>query len=185
MIAPARGRATLIVLALLGLLAGSACSGDGGGARAETAAESGDGVITGDSTSTSQRPASPDLPGTGDETPAGQGPFCDSIAAIQGLGGGEARTATPEQVLAQNEQMLDLLDEAAASVPEGAPADVESLFDDYRRIAEAIGEAGGDTDAAYTTIEAADPALAARLFNPTAHLPAFEFFARDCGISFQ
>lgn len=183
MIAPARRRAAVVVLALLGLLAGSACSGDGGGATAEPAADAGDDVITGDSSTTSQPPAS--LPGTGDEAPGGRGPFCDSIAAIQDLGGGEAGTATPEQVLAQNEQMLDLLDEAAASVPEGAPADVESLFDDYRRIAEAIGEAGGDTDAAYTAIEAADPALAARLFNPTAHLPAFEFFARDCGISFQ
>jgi hypothetical protein len=116
------------------------------------------------------------------ETTEGDGSFCASIQGIQALSGTDAQGATPEQVLVQNEQLLDLLDAAAASVPDGAPADVEALVDDYRSIAEAIGAAGGDVDAAYAAIQAERPELAARLFNETAHLPAFDYFASQCGI---
>ena len=113
------------------------------------------------------------------------GPFCTSIQAIQDLGAGGADTAAPEQVLAQNEAMLDLLDQATATVPAGAPAAVESLFDDYLSVADAIRSAGGDIEAAYAGLQEREPQVAARLFNATAHLPAFDYFARHCGIRFQ
>jgi hypothetical protein len=67
----------------------------------------------------------------------------------------------------------------------GAPADVESLFDDYQMVADAIRLAGGDIDAAYAALQEREPQVAARLFNATAHLPAFEYFANHCGIRFQ
>ncbi len=168
-----RWRSLLLATVALGL---AACGSGGDGAAPTTEASS-----PSSTTATSRG-----LPGDGeaplDSVP--EGPFCESIAAIQGLGAGEAAGGTPEQVLAQNEAMLDLLDEASASVPAGAPADVESLFDDYRTIAVAIGGAGGDVEAAYAAIQRDEPQLATRLFAESAHLPAFEFFANHCGTRF-
>jgi hypothetical protein len=138
-----------------------------------------------DSSSTTAAPSGGGLPGEGEGALLDTGPFCTSIKGIQDLGAGGAETGAPDQVIAQNEAMLDLLDEATATVPEGAPADVESLFDDYQQIARAIGAAAGDIDAAYAAIERDQPEVAARLFNPTAHLPAFDYFANHCGIRFQ
>ena len=175
----ARSASVLVVATLLAGVSLGACGGGGGDdAAAETTIDP-----TEASTTTSVEVGFP-----GEGGPVGTinpSPFCTTIQSLQGLGAGGATTGAPEQVLAQNEAMLDLLDEAAASVPEGAPADVESLFDDYRAIAVAIGGAGGNIDAAYAAIQEDQPELAARLFNATAHLPAFEFFARHCGIRFQ
>jgi hypothetical protein len=114
------------------------------------------------------------------------GTFCTSIQGIQALSAGPQveGAATVEQVLAQNEQLLDLLDEASASVPEGSPFDVEALFDDYRVVAQGIGAAGGDVEAAYAALQTSSPEVMARLVNPSAHLPAFEFFTTHCGIKF-
>jgi hypothetical protein len=171
----------LLLVAMLAVAGLGACGGGGGDdATAETT------LGPDETTTTTTTAPAGGLPG--DEGPVGtiaEGPFCASIASLQGLGAGGATTAAPEQVLAQNEAMLDLLDEAAATVPDGAPADVESLFDDYRAIAVAIGGAGGDVDAAYAAIQRDDPELAGRLFNETSHLPAFEYFANHCGIRFQ
>ncbi len=154
-------------VALIAGVGGTACGGQGDSPSAATQ-PGGQDVVTGDT-----------LPETSPDAP-----FCTSIGAIQGLGAGQPAAATREKVLAQNEQLLDLLDEASAVVPDGAPADVEALFDDYRTIAQAIGAAGGNVDAAYQTLQETDPAVAARLFKATAHLPAFEFFARRCNIRF-
>ena len=63
-------------------------------------------------------------------------------------------------------------------MPDGAPADVESLFDDYRAIAVAIGGAGGDIDAAYAALQEDQPELVARLFNATAHLRGLRLLRR-------
>ncbi len=176
--ATVRHRTLVLVTAALVL---AACGGDGDDG-ADAAPTTGPPAT---STTTATEGGS-GLPGAGEGPPGtvAAGPFCDSIAGIQGLGAGEAAGGTPELVLAQNEAMLDLLDEASANVPPGAPADVESLFDDYRTIAVAIGSAGGDVEAAYTAIQRDEPELAARLFTETAHLPAFEFFANHCGIRF-
>ncbi|MGH9275585.1 MAG: hypothetical protein ACRDZU_13140 [Acidimicrobiales bacterium] len=168
----------LLAVALLTGASLGACGGGGDDGTADT---------TLDRNTSTTTAGDGGLPGA-DEGSVGtidQGPFCTSIQSLQGLGAGGATTAAPEQVLAQNEAMLDLLDEAAASVPDGAPADVESLFDDYRAIAVAIGGAGGDVDAAYDNIQEHQPEVAARLFNATAHLPAFEYFANHCGITLQ
>ena len=177
---PAAARLALAAIALAAAVALGACGGD----DTPAASAEGDDLATGDTTTTS---GAAGLPGEGDGSPSSvdQGPFCSSVLGIQNLGAGGAETGAPEEVLAQNEAMLDLLDEATANVPAGAPADVESLFDDYKRIAEVIGEAAGDIEAAYAAIEQHEPELAARLFNATAHLPAFEYFANHCGISFQ
>jgi len=175
---PLSRAAGLILVVLLAAASLGACGGGGDDATAETTV-----APTASSTTTSDDGGLP-----GDEGPVGTvnpSPFCTTIQSLQGLGAGGATNGAPEQVLAQNEAMLDLLDEAAASVPEGAPADVESLFDDYRAIAVAIGGAGGDIDAAYAAIQANQPDLAGRLFNETAHLPAFEYFANHCGTRFQ
>jgi hypothetical protein len=169
---PTRPALALVVLAIAAAAAVGACGGGGadGEVAPTTTTAAGPEVTSGDASTTTQATVG--------------GPFCTSVQAIRDLGG-DAAAATPADVLAQNEQLLDLLDEASASVPDGAPADVEGLFDDYRTIAQAIGAAAGDVDAAYASIQASDPALAARLFNPTAHLPAFEFFEGACGVSLQ
>lgn len=179
---PVAVRLVLAASALLGLATLGACAG--GGTPAASEVDGGGDGVTDDTTSST----GVGLPGSGDAGPPASvdgGPFCTSIRAIQDLGAGGADTGAPEQVLAQNEAMLDLLDEATATVPEGAPADVESLFDDYLSVAEAIRLAGGDIDAAYAGLQEREPQVAARLFNATAHLPAFEYFANHCGIRFQ
>jgi hypothetical protein len=169
---------TLVLAAAALVLAACGGGGDDGADAAPTTAAP--------ATSTTTTSEGTGLPGAGEGPPGtiAAGPFCDSIAGIQSLGAGDAAGGTPEQVLAQNEAMLDLLDEASANVPAGAPADVESLFDDYRTISVAIGSAGGDVESAYAAIQRDDPELATRLFTETAHLPAFEFFANHCGIRF-
>ena len=170
-------RLVLTAVALLGVVLLGACGGDGAPEATE--------LDGGDTTPTS---GGTGLPGSTDAGPPESvdgGPFCTSIQAIQDLGAGGADTGAPEQVLAQNEAMLDLLDQATATVPAGAPAAVESLFDDYLSVADAIRSAGGDIEAAYAGLQEHEPQVAARLFNATAHLPAFDYFARHCGIRFQ
>lgn len=181
MTVPSRRRLSCAVALVVTLLAGAGLGACGGGADDATAET----TLSSDPSAPTTAPGG-GLPGDGDPVgPVQPGPFCTSIQALQGLGDGGATTGAPEQVLAQNEAMLDLLDEAAASVPAGAPADVESLFDDYRAIAVAIGGAGGDIDAAYAALQEQQPEVAARLYNESAHLVAFEYFANNCGIRFQ
>lgn len=165
------GLAALVAVAVVSVAGCGGATQDAGDPTTTTTATDGAGLVTGDSSTT-----------TTSGEPVDRGPFCTSIQAIQNLGSRSAGTATPEEVLAQNEQLLDLIDEATATVPDGAPADVERLFDDYRAIAQAISQANGDIDAAYAALQRDEPELTARLVNPTAHLPAFEFFADRCGI---
>jgi hypothetical protein len=168
-------RRVAIALLAAGAFGLGACGGDGGddpAAAGQPDSDQGAGTSL-LSTTTS-----------GPSTALDQSTFCTSIRGIQGLGG-DAGGAVPEQVLAQNEEMLGLLDEAQASVPEGAPSDVASLIDDYRKIGEAIGAAGGDVNAAYAAIQGSDPNLAARLVDASAHLAAFQFFADRCGVTLQ
>jgi hypothetical protein len=92
-----------------------------------------------------------------------------------------AGEATPEQVLAESEETISLIDEAAANAPDDAPADVQALFDDYRVLLEAIETAKGDADAAFTALSEDEPELMARIAGAEAHREAFTFFSERCG----
>jgi hypothetical protein len=128
------------------------------------------------------RPTSPtvetsEAPSTSLDT----GPFCTNVRALEGLGEDQGDAATPDVVLAQAEETIGVLDEITATVPTDAPPDVEVLLDDFRAIVEAIVAAGGDSDAAYASLQADQPELWARLSDPAAHDGAFAFFAARCG----
>ena len=179
LIALPRGPIAVLALALVGLVAVPACGGQGDddGSAATSALDGGAGVAT-DGTSTTIQPAG-DAPGAG-------GPFCTSIEGIRDLGADGAAEATADEVLAQNEQLLDLLDDA-----DGIRA---------RRTLQRTSRRCSTTTARWPRPSARrrgmsmprtrpwsdqDPALAARLFNESAHLPAFEFFASRCGIRLE
>lgn len=129
--------------------------------------------------------AGPAVTGTGDErttTTLDQSPFCVTIRAFEDLGSQpDAAASTPDAVLAQNAQMTALLDEATASAPDDAPADVQAMFDDYQALSDAITAAAGDTAAAFATLTTDQPELAARLEQQEVHKEAFTFFADRCG----
>lgn len=149
-------------LAVLLPLAVAACGGDGDGDRdAPAQAASGDDASA--ATSTTLDPS----------------PFCVTIRSLEALGSEPSSApATPAEVLAQNASVISLLDEATASAPADAPADVQALFDDYSIVSEAVAAASGDTAAAYAALSRDDPELTTRL---SAHDEAFAFFAQRCG----
>lgn len=115
------------------------------------------------------------------EDPRDQSPFCVAIRALEAMGSDDAAVAgTPAEVLAQNAQLTELIDEADANAPADAPADVQSLIDDYAAFADAIDAAAGDRDAAIATLTTDDPELLARFAQADAHGEAFTFFAQRC-----
>jgi hypothetical protein len=158
-----------ILAALLALAVAAAAGCSGGDDDAATAATDGVG----------------DVDSEGAETTAAAvdgSPFCVAIRSLEALGAEPASGAgTPEDVLAENAQVTTLVEEATANAPEDAPADVQSLFDDYQLLSAAIEAAGGDTEAAFTALSAEQPALVDRLSQADAHTEAFTFFADRCG----
>ena len=107
--------------------------------------------------------------------------FCD---AMLGVGTIEpAADATPADVLAENERLLELLGEAQVNTPEDAPPDFDALLDDYRAAAEAIADANGNVEAAFVTLSEEAPEVVARLGSSTSHAAAYDFLVARCGIS--
>jgi len=153
-------RSGRLALAAAGLVLASACS---------SSVEPDDATGT---TTAGEAPAS--------SAPVDTSPFCENVRALVELDAG-ADEPTPEAVVAQAGEMVTVLDEITINVPPDAPPEVEGLLDDFRAIAEAVGAAGGDLDAAYASIEAGQPELWARLSDPAAHDTAFRFFADRCG----
>ena len=82
-----------------------------------------------------------------------------------------------------NASVASLLDEATASAPEDAPADVQALFDDYRVVSEAIVAAKGDTEVASEALARDHPDVLGRLGDTAAYDDAFAFFVDRCGIA--
>jgi hypothetical protein len=149
-------------------LAGGALLGAGCG---------GDGHVDGPGKSTSGDEARADTTTTLDTSP-----FCVTIRSLEALGSEpSAAGAGPSEVLTQNASVASLLDDAAASAPDDAPADVQALFDDYRLVTDAIVATSGDTSAAYEALNRDHPGLLDRLGQPDAHREAFAFFADRCG----
>ena len=103
-------------------------------------------------------------------------PFCDAMIALGQIGMG----ATAEDVLAANEELVGLLDEAQANTPADAPSDLDALIDDYRAASDAIAEHEGDLDAAY---ESLSPDVVARLSANDSHPEAYEFLVDRCGLT--
>jgi hypothetical protein len=152
-----------MVIVAVGCLAFLAACGDGGG-------KAGDAKTSGDAAATEDTQA------------LDQSPFCVTIRSLEAMGTEpDAGDATPEAVLAQNEEIITLLDEATASAPDDAPADVQALFDDYQVLSDAITAAAGDTEAAFATLSTDQPELMARLAAADVHKEAFTFFAERCG----
>jgi len=111
-------------------------------------------------------------------------PFCVTIRSLEALGAEPAAGGgSPEEVLAQNASVASLLDEATASAPDDAPADVQALFDDYRVVSEAIVAASGDTEAASAALARDHSDVLQRLSGTAAHEDAFAFFVDRCGIA--
>jgi len=157
-------RRRLFVACLAVLLALAACSGDGadeGAGTTEPGGEASEGPTT--------------------TTTLDEGPFCTNVRALVDLGEDETAEPTPEAVVAQSEELLTVIGEITANVPSDSPPAVEALLDDFRVIAEAVGAAGGDVEAAYATLEAEQPELWARLAEPTAHDEGFAYFNERCG----
>jgi hypothetical protein len=161
-LSPLRRRSALVVAALsLATLGG--CGGGGGASGDGQAATGGQRVTT-------------------TTAPRDKSPFCVAIRKLEALGSDQAPAAgTPAEVLAQNAKLAALIDQAAASTPSDAPADVQALIADYRVLSKAIDAAGGDTAAAFSALGTSDPALTARLGQADAHRASFVFFAERCG----
>ncbi len=156
-------RLHLLVVALALAVAG--CSDDGG-------TDDG-GALPGETTTAPTAPA-PTFVGDGSS-------FCD---AMLGVGQVErAADATPEEVLAENQRLIDFLGDAQANTPEDAPADFDALIDDFRLAAQAINDARGDVDAAFAALEEDSPEVVGRLGSSTSHAEAYEFLVDRCGIT--
>lgn len=96
--------------------------------------------------------------------------------------GGKA-DATPEEILADNQRLAGLLDEAQTNTPEDAPADFDALLDDYRATSEAIRDADGDVDAAFAALAEDAPDVIQRLSSSKSHPGAYDFLVDRCGIA--
>jgi len=107
--------------------------------------------------------------------------FCDAMLGIGQVGGDAG--ATPNEVLADNEALAVLLDEAQANTPEDAPPDFDALLDDYRAASLAIVEARGDADAAFAALQRDSPDVVKRLGSSTSHAAAYAFLVTRCGIN--
>jgi hypothetical protein len=151
-------RAALAVLVVLAALA-TGCSDDDGASAPEDAAAGED---------------------TG--TTLDQSPFCVTVRELEELGSEPAEgDGSPEEVLEQNADIVDLLESAKGTAPADAPPDVHALFDDYLVLSAAITASGGDTDAAFAALQAEQPDLMSRLSEPDAHGEAFRWFSERCG----
>jgi hypothetical protein len=107
-------------------------------------------------------------------------PFCDAMLNLGQVRG--AQGATPQQVLAANQELVAQLDEAQANTPPDAPPDFDALLDDFRIASTAIFDAGGDVEKAFEALEAAEPDVVARLGSPSSHPEAYGFLTERCGI---
>ncbi len=145
--------------AALGLLVVAACSDDGGA--------DGDAATTTESTA-----PTPTIEGDGTA-------FCDAMLAVGRVQG--ASGASPDDVLASNQELVGHLDEAQANTPGDAPADFEALLDDYRLASEAISAAEGDVAEAFASLERDHPDVVARLGSSTSHAEAYAFLVDRCG----
>lgn len=117
----------------------------------------------------------PTVPVTGDGSA-----FCDAMLAVGRIGGDPE--ATPDQVLADNQVLATLLDEAQASTPADAPSDLDALIDDYRTASQAIVAAGGDVEAAFVALQRDAPDVVARLGSSSSHVEAYDFLVARCGM---
>ncbi|MEQ1786414.1 MAG: hypothetical protein ABL966_05130, partial [Acidimicrobiales bacterium] len=107
--------------------------------------------------------------------------FCDAMLGVGQIG--SSADAAPAEVLADNEELLALLDDAQANTPTDAPPDFDALLDDYRAASQAIAVAGGDVEAAFATLEQESPEVFARLSSSTSHEAGFTFLVERCGIT--
>jgi len=166
--APVRSITLVLLLALLG-----ACSSDGDdSAPASTTGLPG--------TTASPAPPPPTVLTVPEGPRPGEGStFCTSMLQIGTLGAGA--DAQPADVLAVNEELLDLLGEAQATTPEESPPAIDLLIDDFRAVAIALADAAGDVDAAYATLAEQDPEAYARFTQSGARDEAYEFLALHCG----
>lgn len=105
--------------------------------------------------------------------------FCTSMLRLGQLNPGPE--AAPDEVLALTEQLLDLLGEAQANTPEDAPPAIDVLLDDFRVVATALFDAGGDVEAAYAALESTDPEAFARFSTEGARDEAYAFLTVHCG----
>ena len=111
--------------------------------------------------------------------PGAGGTFCTSMLRLGSLSAGP--DAAPADVLALNEELLDLLGEAQATTPEESPLAIDVLIDDFRAVALALADSGGDVDAAYAALAIDDPDTFARFSESGARDEAYEFLAVHCG----
>lgn len=159
---------TILVRGLVPLLtfvSVAAVAGCGGGGGGSTASDSSAGSVTTSSTA-----------------PLDRSPFCVAIRALEAFGTeASSGSGTPADVLAANARLARLIEQVAAGVPEGAPADVQSLIADYRALTQAISAAGGDTAAAFAALDASSTEVVARLSDASAHRESFAYFASHCG----
>lgn len=116
------------------------------------------------------------FPVTGDDSA-----FCDAMLGLGRIGGDP--TATPDQVLADNQVLVTLLDEAQANTPGDAPPDLDSLIDDYRAASQALVAAGGEVEAAFAALQRDAPDVVARLGSSSSHVEAYDFLVARCGIT--
>ena len=107
--------------------------------------------------------------------------FCDAMLGIGQID--RPPGSTPEDVLEGNAQLAAIVEEALATVPEDAPADVDALLADYLTATEAIAAAGGDVDAAFATLEVQSPGVVDRLGSSSSHQEGYDFLIDRCGIS--
>ena len=156
-----------VAAALLGLVAlvAAGCGDDDGGDGGEASPEDG---------------AAPSDDETG--TTLDQSPFCVTVRDLEALGSEPADgDGSPEEVLEQNDEIVDLIEAARSSAPDDVPPDVHALFEDYLLLSAAITTAEGDTEAAFSALQAEQPDLMTRLSAPDAHGEAFRWFSERCG----
>jgi len=152
--------ALLLLLVWLALVAGCG-GGDGGPAASGTSRPS----VTTSST-----------------VPLDRSPFCVAIRALEAFGTDTSSSSrTPTDVLDANARLARLIEQVAAGLPGGAPADVQTLIADYRAITQAIADAQGDTSAAFAALDASSKEVVARLSDADAHRDSFTYFAAHCG----
>lgn len=154
-------RGSVLVVSLVALIAFSSCGGGGDGSAADSPSAS----VT-----------------TSTTAPLDRSPFCVAIRALDALGTETSSGAgTSTDVLDANARLARLIEQVAASAPNGAPADLRSLITDYRTLTRAIAEARGDTTAAFASLEASSNDVVTRLRDPSAHRESFAYFAAHCG----
>lgn len=155
-------RGLILLLTLVSVTSGAGCGGGG-----DDSAASDPSAVSATTSSTA---------------PLDRSPFCVAIRALEAFGT-ETSTGsrTPADVLDANARLARLVEQVAAGVPAGAPADVQSLVADYRALTQAISVANGDTSAAFAALEASSKEVVARLGDADAHRESFAYFSSHCG----